>query len=260
MDFLFSKYHGAGNDFILINNLEGKIKLTTEQISLLCHRNLGIGSDGLILVESSQVADFKMVYYNADGNEGSMCGNGGRSVAAFAMNEKIVPEKCVFEAFDGLHHAEVQSISPSKFHVTISMKDVNSFDLTQNRLIVNTGSPHYVAVSDKLATHDVVKEGKKIRNDKTISSEGINVNFMELINNEIHMRTYERGVENETLSCGTGVTATAIAANLWFGIKSPVIHTRGGDFKVHLERDENRFFNIILEGPVKFVFNGKATI
>jgi diaminopimelate epimerase len=260
MDFRFSKYHGAGNDFILINNLEGKIQLKTDQISLLCHRNLGIGADGLILVESSHIADFKMIYYNADGNEGSMCGNGGRSAAAFAMHENIVPENCVFEAYDGLHQAGVQCISPANFHVILSMKEVNSFDLNQNRLLVNTGSPHFVTITDKLASYDVINEGKKIRNDKTISAEGINVNFMELINNEIHMRTYERGVENETLSCGTGVTAVAIAANLWFGTKSPTIHTRGGDFKVRLERDKNRFFNIILEGPVKFVFNGKATI
>lgn len=260
MDLNFSKFHGAGNDFILINNFDGDIYLEKNQIFDLCHRNLGIGADGLILIASSQIADFKMIYYNADGNEGSMCGNGGRSAAAYAMCEKIVQDSCVFEAYDGLHKAKVQQIDSKNFHVVLSMKDIESYDFDSKRLIVDTGSPHYVTLTDNLSFYDVKKHGKEIRNDIAIAPNGLNVNFMELINEEIHLRTFERGVENETLSCGTGVTAAAIAANLWFGIQSPSIHTLGGTFKVSLDKKDNVFFNIILEGPVTFVFNGKVVL
>jgi diaminopimelate epimerase len=257
MDLNFSKFHGAGNDFILINNFSEKIYLDKDQVFNLCHRNLGIGADGLILINPSQIADFKMVYYNSDGNEGSMCGNGGRSAAAFAMCENIVQSSCEFEAYDGLHHGKVQQLDSKNFHVKLSMIDIQSFDFNSRRLIINTGSPHYVTLTDNLAFYDVKKHGKEIREDLNISSDGINVNFMELINDQIHLRTYERGVENETLSCGTGVTAAAIAANLWYGIDSPAIHTRGGLFKVSLEKKDNKFVNITLEGPVSFVFKGK---
>ncbi|PKP51797.1 MAG: diaminopimelate epimerase [Bacteroidetes bacterium HGW-Bacteroidetes-1] len=256
----FHKYHGAGNDFIMVNGLTSNCQLTIAQITFLCNRHLGIGADGLIIIEKSKNADFKMIYFNADGLEGSMCGNGGRSAVSFALREGIVSETSVFEAFDGIHKAIVTENDKAKFQVILTMKNIDTYDFDNKRLIVNTGSPHYVTLTDNLTSIDIYKEGQKIRYDPLFSPHGINVNFMQMIGNDIHLRTYERGVENETLSCGTGVTAAAIAAQLWFGISQPAIYTKGGTLKVKLKKEGNRFVDIFLEGPVQCVFSGEIDI
>lgn len=256
----FHKYHGAGNDFILLNNFTGQTHLSSEQIAFICNRHFGVGADGLIEIRRSEHYDFKMIYYNSNGLIGSMCGNGGRAATAFANQQQIVGTACAFEAYDGVHYAQIIENIDNRSVVRLSMKDIEMYDINDNRLIINTGSPHYVAICDNLAAIDIHKSGKKIRYDKSISKEGVNVNFLENTSDGLFLRTYERGVENETLSCGTGVTAAAIAANLWFGTASSVIHTKGGQLKVSLERDGTAFRNITLEGPAEFVFSGQISL
>lgn len=256
----FSKYHGTGNDFIILSRMEGGQKLQPDTIAALCDRHLGIGADGLIELWPSAIAEFKMIYYNADGFIGSMCGNGGRSVAAFAFAQRISNIEMNFEAFDGLHQATILQYKANDYFVDIQMADVTSYDFDGQRLLVDTGSPHFVCQVDNLSEFDVIGQGRQIRHDETISQKGVNVNFIQKKGNQLFMRTYERGVENETLSCGTGVTAAAIAASLWFGTEQHEIYTRGGDLQVKFIRQDQTFRNIHLLGPVQKVFEGKIDI
>lgn len=256
----FYKFHGAGNDFIMINLFGCKINLKASDIAHLCDRHLGIGADGLITIEPFQDVDFRMIYYNSDGFEGSMCGNGGRSAAAFAFFEKITGAKSEFLAFDGVHQSFVKQTDEQLFDVEITMKNVENWELADQSLIVNTGSPHYVLKTDKLSDFDVYSNGKRIRYDERFGPKGINVNFMELIGDQIHLRTYERGVENETLSCGTGVTAAAIAASLWYKKDEVCITTKGGVLKVSLTKSKHGFTDIVLKGPVEMVFKGEIDL
>ena len=260
MNILFHKYHGAGNDFILINCMKNNIILSQKQIFFLCNRHLGIGADGLIRVLPSESHDFKMMYYNADGFEGSMCGNGGRTVAAFAYNEGLSGQKMKFIAYDGEHEAIILNSDGNSFEVKLSMKDVKIEKIDKSFLLVNTGSPHYVCLVDNLADFDVVQNGRKIRYDRKLSAYGINVNFMEKKDNQIYICTYERGVEDETLSCGTGVIASAIASSLWYDGTDFNIITRGGNLQVNFKRAGNIFSKIELTGPVKSVYNGNITL
>lgn len=260
MELKFDKYHGAGNDFILINCLKDKVFLSDEQIRFLCHRRLGIGADGLIMLLPFEGKDFRMKYFNADGLEGSMCGNGGRTVAAYAFRNQISASKIQFQAFDGEHDAEILSDKGIDFEVLLTMKDVEAITYDDHHLIINTGSPHYVTKVDNLADFDVVTEGRKIRYDSKLSSNGLNVNFLERNDEGIFLRTYERGVEDETLSCGTGVTAAAIASSLWFGQNEYWIQTPGGRLHVQFSRNGNKFSNIVLTGPVKYVYNGSIQL
>ncbi len=260
MNLSFKKFHGAGNDFIILNLLDDNYLLSSEQITFLCDRRLGIGADGLIMLYRSDINDFKMVYYNADGKIGSMCGNGGRSIAAFAFDEGIVGKNMQFTAYDGDHEAVIIQSDNESFEVKLTMMDVLVENFNEEYLIIDTGSPHYVTRVDNLAAFDVNNHGKKIRHSKQLSTFGVNANFMEKIDNNIYLRTYERGVEEETLSCGTGVTAAAIANSLWYGENSAEIITRGGNLKVTFNRNENHFSNIELTGPVKKVFEGTITI
>lgn len=256
----FWKYHGAGNDFIMIDNRLPVADFTPSLVNFLCDRHLGIGADGLICIEEVQDADFEMKYYNSDGYEGSMCGNGGRSAAAFASELGIVQSHCRFAAFDGLHEAWIERKSPGQFHVRLSMADVQQYQAFGNDLIINTGSPHYIKKVDNLDFADVLAEGRKIRYDKQISEEGVNVNFLQIEGNRLSVRTYERGVEAETLSCGTGVTACAIANCIWNGQLNSEIHTKGGTLRVELRKEGSRFTDIFLEGPVSKVFSGTIEI
>jgi diaminopimelate epimerase len=256
MELKFDKYHGAGNDFILINCLKDSVFLSEEQIRFLCHRRLGIGADGLIMLLPEEDNDFRMKYFNADGLEGSMCGNGGRTVAAYAFHNQISGSKIRFQAYDGRHEAEILSSERSDFQVFLTMKDVEAINFDEHYLIIDTGSPHYVTKVDNLSDFDVFNEGRKIRYDKNLSSKGLNVNFLERKDDGIFLRTYERGVEDETLSCGTGVTAAAIASSLWFGANEYWIQTLGGLLFVRFSRNGNKFSKIELTGPVKYVFGG----
>jgi diaminopimelate epimerase len=260
MKLPFQKYHGAGNDFIMVNGLNDNVFLTKEQIAFLCNRHLGVGADGLIILQRSESNDFTMEYFNSDGNEGSMCGNGGRTVAAYAFNEGLTGDKITFTAFDGEHEAVILDSEKNSFVVKLSMKDVRVEIFNQDFIMVDTGSPHYVCRVDNLAVYDVVQNGRKIRYNPTLTQNGLNVNFMEMINTRIFLRTYERGVEDETLSCGTGVTAAAIAASLWYEMNSNEIITKGGTLQVNFKRKGQNFSKIELTGPVMCVFKGTVNV
>jgi len=256
----FSKYQGTGNDFILIDNRQHLIELNSKQIAFLCHRQFGIGADGLMLLELEVGVDFKMVYFNSDGNESSMCGNGGRCITAFAKHLGLIADKAKFIAIDGLHEANINQHD----EVALKMKDVKSVEQQDNYFYLDTGSPHYVAMVNDLTHLDVYQAGKKIRYNERFAETGTNVNFIEKNEESIFVRTYERGVENETLSCGTGVTAAALVANM-LGVSSSKnncqIKTLGGNLEVTFEKVlENTFYNIWLKGPAQKVFSGQIEL
>lgn len=255
MDLQFFKYQGTGNDFVLIDNRSQSLALSTEQVAMLCHRSFGIGADGLILLELEPGVDFKMVYFNSDGRESSMCGNGGRCITAFAKHLGLIDKEAKFLAIDGLHEARI-----SNGIVSLKMNDVRQVEAGDDYYYLNTGSPHYVQFVEDVQHMNVFEEGRKIRYNERFSEEGTNVNFIEKQDDALFVRTYERGVENETLSCGTGVTASALVAALR-GLSTEKnscrIRTLGGDLNVKFEKVlENNFYNIWLEGPATLVFKG----
>ena len=252
----FSKFHGAGNDFIMINAIKNEIVLSEELIFKMCDRRTGIGADGLIILMHSDNHDFRMRYYNCDGKESTFCGNGGRCIAAFAHQQGIIKNEATYEAVDGIHKAKVTETSSNEYLVELTMRDILSYKLDDNSLLIDTGSPHYVKKVMNLVSMDVNAEGAKIRYDKNISSDGVNVDFLLNDNGNIHIRTYERGVENETLACGTGVTASAMAAALWYGGNNIDIYTQIAKLNVRFDKDENTFKNVVLTGPAAHVFDG----
>lgn len=254
--FKFGKYHGAGNDFVMINAIKTPINLTDDEVKAICDRRTGIGADGLIMVLPSEKYDFRMKYYNCDGHESTFCGNGGRCIAAFAAEEGLCPQHHEYEAVDGPHKVLLTKNSDNEYMVSITMRDIDSYDLNDQRLIINTGSPHYVTRVENLSRYDVRKHGAEIRNDKRISIDGVNVDFMEIIDNQYNIRTFERGVEDETLACGTGVTASAIAAALWYGGENIDIKTTLATLNVRLKKSGNSIKDIILSGPATHVFDG----
>lgn len=236
-----------------------EISLSNDQIKYLCHRHFGIGADGLMLLELEPGVDFKMVYFNSDGNESSMCGNGGRCITAFAKKLGLIEDKARFIAIDGLHEAVFNDGI-----ISLKMNDVKTIDKGENYFYLNTGSPHYVKFVYDIKHFNVFEEGKKIRNSDAFVAEGTNVNFIEKVEDDIFVRTYERGVEDETLSCGTGVTASALVAAL-SGVASGKnncrVRTLGGNLNVKFDKVlENTFYNIWLEGPAEFVFEGSVEL
>lgn len=262
MQFNFWKYQANGNDFIIADNRDGRYALKPDRIMALCDRKFGIGADGMMLLGASEHYDYEMHYYNADGKLASMCGNGGRCIALCAFLNNIGGNKQVFHAFDGLHQAVIRKeIVPGRsFDVSLQMGDVHEIESQQNFYFLDTGSPHYVEFVDRLAEIDVVGEGRKTRNSELFSPDGTNVNFVEMKSHRIFVRTYERGVEDETLSCGTGVTASALAFFLKTGTRAGQIHTTGGDFELDFDFKEGAFTNIWLKGPASFVFSGSLEI
>jgi len=252
----FSKFHGAGNDFVMVNAKDVPFVATDEEIFKICHRRTGIGADGLIVILPSEKCDFRMKYYNCDGHESTFCGNGGRCVAAFAFEQGIASQHMVYEAIDGLHEAFVSIVSAKEYKVSLSMRNIDSFEINDDRLLINTGSPHYVTRIENLMKFDVFKNGAVIRYDKNISNDGVNVDFMELIDGQYYIRTYERGVEDETLACGTGVTASAIAASLWYGGNDINIKTTLATLNVKFKKEGNRIYNVVLTGPATHVCDG----
>jgi diaminopimelate epimerase len=260
----FYKYQGTGNDFILIDNRNQVFPFdNVKLINRLCHRRLGIGADGLMLLEHAAGYDFRMVYFNSDGRESTMCGNGGRCIAAFAYDIGLIRNKAEFIAIDGPHSVEIESEASIK-QVSLKMNDVAEIHINNNDFILNTGSPHYIVFSENAESLDVFEEGKKIRYSETFRNEGINVNFVEVKDNQLIVRTYERGVEDETWSCGTGVTAAAIAAIYSGKINSQgevAVQVKGGSLKVKVEHNEKEnFTDVWLKGPADFVFKGEIEI
>lgn len=261
----FYKYEGAGNDFIIIDQVADLLQdlFTEKDISLLCNRRFGIGADGLMLIKTHFEYDFEMVYYNSDGKEGSMCGNGGRCLVAYAARKGIAGETAIFTAADGPHKATVVEVKGNNSMISLQMRDVQKIKDTKHGLFLDTGSPHLVIFEKDLALVNVFKKGKELRNAPEFKPGGTNVNFAELKNEHIYIRTYERGVENETLACGTGVTAVAIAAhhNGLLGQNTINVSARGGDLKVAFENhQEGKYRNIWLEGPAKLVFKGEIDL
>jgi len=262
MKLHFYKFHGNGNDFVIIDNRDSNIELSTSQINKLCNRRFGIGADGLMLLESSEKFDFSMVYYNSDGNLSSMCGNGGRCIAAFANMLGLVDSKMKFEASDGMHEAiiEDETFESKEWDVRLQLADVMNIETNSEFYFLDTGSPHYVEFVDDVSKIDVVNRGRLIRESEHFKPHGTNVNFVEKSNDSIIVRTYERGVEDETLSCGTGVTAAAIAASLQSGQSSVLVHTKGGDFSITFDFENTKFTNVWLRGPAQLVFEGNINI
>jgi diaminopimelate epimerase len=260
MQIEFHKYQGTGNDFILLDNRTQQYNgLNETQIKFLCNRRFGIGADGLMLLNTTEDADFEMVYFNANGKEGSMCGNGSRCLVKFASDLGIHRNVYHFIAADGSHEAEIDLNGL----IRLKMGDVNKIDIHSDHFILNTGSPHYVKTLTDVTTLDVKNAGRVIRNSKDFKNDGINVNFVESVDeDEIYVRTYERGVEDETLSCGTGVTACAlVSAHNDNGFNRVEVKTPGGRLSVEFDKmDDNHFRNIWLNGPADFVFKGTIEI
>ena len=256
----FYKYQGTGNDFVILENRNQQYDhLTQKQVKQICDRRFGIGGDGLMLLNKHPELDFEMKYYNADGNESSMCGNGGRCLVQFAKNQGMFKSTYQFMAIDGRHEADIDMHNI----VRLKMKDVDKVDYHSSYAILNTGSPHFVKFATNVEDIDVMQTGQEIRNSKAFAAEGINVNFVETIDEDsIFVRTYERGVEDETLSCGTGVTASALMnAHNEKGFNRVEVKTPGGHLSVEYNKiDDEHFDNIWLCGPAELVYKGEIEI
>ena len=256
MNLNFYKYQGTGNDFVMIDNRSKTFKKDNiDLISKLCDRHFGIGADGVILIENDTKFDFKMIYYNADGSE-TFCGNGGRCAISFAKHLNIIEDSAHFSAVDGAHFATIENSI-----VSLKMIDVDDIEIRKNSVFVYTGTQHHVELVENLNTYPVFENGKKIRN--SYKAPGSNVNFVEQVSTAtFKVRTYEKGVENETLACGTGVTAVAIAMHKIKKTKSNLIYlpVEGGTLEVSFTEENGIYKNVFLKGPATFVFKGAILI
>ena len=258
MKFKFSKYQANGNDFIIFKNFSQNFPKKQITVKELCSRRFGIGADGVIFIENCEESDFKMVYYNSDGRLGSFCGNGARCSAKFASDEKIISNQTNFMAYDGIHQCKID-----KNMVHLSMKSIVDIKKVRGDIIIDSGSPHYIKIVQNVRKVNVLENGRKIRNDKLFGSEGINVNFVQIkSNNKYIIRTYERGVENETLSCGTGATAVAVAMHYSNKTSSNKIeiNSKGGMLRVEFNENEKKYNDIFLIGLVRKIFVGEIKI
>ncbi len=258
MTIVFNKYQGAGNDFIIIDNRKGRFDASDSGlIKKLCDRRFGIGADGLILITENSEYNFEMQYFNSDGFEGSLCGNGGRCSADFAIRNGITRNNMVFKAIDGTHKAVSE-----KGIIRLQMNNVKETSIIRDNYFINTGSPHYMIFNEKIDNIDVYSEGKRIRSSADFAPGGTNVNFVEVQESGIYVRTFERGVEDETLACGTGVTASAIATVLLGKTdkNSVNVRTRGGNLNVEFNVKGSEITDVWLSGPATFVFEGKIEI
>ncbi|GAA4754829.1 diaminopimelate epimerase [Flavisolibacter ginsenosidimutans] len=255
----FYKYQGTGNDFVIFDNRENKIQLTRKQVAFLCDRRFGVGADGLMLLNPHPQYDFEMKYYNADGRESTMCGNGGRCLVKFADETGILKSQYHFIAVDGEHEARIEANG----NVALKMNDVSDVQSRYNKYVLNTGSPHYVEIVENVMGLDVYHAGRAVRYNDEFKNEGVNVNFVQQTGepDKIIVRTYERGVEDETYSCGTGVTASALVNyHNENGYNYVCVQTKGGMLNVEFDKTENGFKNIWLIGPATKVFEGEIEI
>lgn len=253
----FYKYQATGNDFVMIDNRSGELSLSTEQVQKICDRKFGVGADGLMLIEKDPKLDFNLIYYNQDGSQ-SLCGNGSRAAMSFASHLKMVNGHASFNAYDGRHDATLEKDGI----VRLKMNDTKGIVRHGEDLWIDTGAPHLIQFVKNIKSFPVFEEGRRIRNSDTFKPQGTNANFVELLpDNTIFVRTFERGVENETLSCGTGVTAAALAATKK-GYASPVkVKTLGGELSVEFKTSQSAgsseaFQEIFLIGPARQVFEG----
>ena len=255
----FQKYQGTGNDFVMIDDRNEKFDIDAQSlIKKLCDRKFGIGADGLILLRNHKEMDFEMIYFNSDGNQSSMCGNGGRCITNFASTKEVFENRCNFMAIDGEHTAEI-----SDGNVALGMNDVGEIEVGDDYFYMNSGSPHYVMFRDNIKEIDVNVEAHQIRYSDRFKNDGTNVNFVEESDGGIQVRTYERGVEGETLSCGTGVIACAIASAIKqqkAGDLIVEVETLGGNLNVHFKLENNTVKNVELVGAATFVFSGETKI
>ena len=256
MTHTFYKYQGTGNDFVMIDNRQNQFdKSDVKRISFLCDRRLGVGADGLILLEEHPIADFRMVYFNSDGNESSMCGNGGRCITKFANFLGVITNVTTFEAIDGIHHAYIENDN-----VRLEMQDVLTINKFSDHVFLDTGSPHHIQIEEDLNGLNVKEKGASIRYGELYKEEGSNINFVSKVSDTIFdVRTYERGVEDETLSCGTGVTAVALAMHYIGKTEKNLItlNTPGGKLQVSFKSYDKGYDNIHLIGPATQVFKGE---
>jgi len=259
MKIPFCKYEGTGNDFILVDNRKLNWKPDEQTIAWLCNRHLGIGADGLMLLSEDPGLDFRMTYYNSDGRESTMCGNGGRCMTAFADLLGLGGNEKSFSAIDGNHESKILSRFNGGMQVTLHMLDVTVGEHDATHYYINTGSPHYVVFAKDVMHADIVEAGRKIRYGDRFAAEGTNVDLVEVFQDHLYVRSYERGVEDETLSCGTGVTASAIAVAMEIPSNPGFfnVQTRGGNLKVSFRQLDNHFSDVWLEGPVKSIFRGE---
>ncbi len=260
MQITIHKYHGAGNDFILIDNRDGRLTFDTKTIAKMCERRYGIGADGLMILDNSEEYDFRMQYFNSDGNEGSMCGNGGRCIVAFAYDLGIIKDKTTFIAIDGIHYAKINNTKDNSFDISLNMNDLSKIDKIGDNYFLDTGSPHHIEFVDNVSQVDVFNKGKEIRYSQQYQSiNGTNVNFIEINDDILKIRTYERGVEDETHACGTGATAAAIAFahSTKTYDKEIKLQALGGILRLKFDFNNALFYNIVLSGPVKRIFTAK---
>ncbi|TAF34511.1 MAG: diaminopimelate epimerase [Cytophagales bacterium] len=255
--YQFSKYQGCGNDFVMVLDLDAQFPITAqESIAQLCHRRFGVGADGLIVIRPHSQLDFEMIYFNSDGRLGSMCGNGGRCSVRFAHEQRLCGKQTRFEAADGVHEAVVCDDGD----ISLSMSDVTHIEIAGNAFFLDTGSPHFVRYVKSVEDTDVVQQGRAIRYNERFSATGTNVNFVQQYQDgSIRVRTYERGVEDETLACGTGVTASALCHSIIRHLKGNIqirVETLGGSMQVFFNRIGLTFTQIRLKGPAEKVFEG----
>ena len=260
MTLSFYKYQGTGNDFIILDNRLGLYNdINTKQVAHLCSRKFGIGADGLMLMNTKEGFDFEMIYYNADGNTSTMCGNGGRCMIRFAYHMGLHNYTYRFLAVDGIHEGEIDLNNI----IRLKMSNVSSVTFQNSHAVLNTGSPHFVKFVHDIMNVDVVETGRIIRESKPYLEEGINVNFVESMDDDaIYVRTYERGVEDETMSCGTGVTAAAlVSAHNSRGFNRVEVRTPGGKLSVEFDKiSDTEFQDIWLCGPAELVFKGELDL
>lgn len=258
MQLEFYKYQGTGNDFVMIDNRNNVFdKNNVKVVQELCDRRFGVGADGLILIENIEDLDFNMIYFNADGTQ-SFCGNGSRCAVSFAKHLGIIEKQAMFLSTDGEHEAWISD----QGEVSLKMHDVKNLEKGDNYYFINTGSPHYIVQVDDVEAENVKENGAAIRYNDRFKEEGTNVNFVKFSDNELYIRTYERGVEDETLSCGTGVTAAALSLADVNGLNSGVVYVNaaGGKLKVGFKRNGNVFSDLWLIGPATYVFKGRVEI